>query len=372
VYHRRKAKATAAPCHREIQSTLGAPFVVLKKSQKPLFDFSRKPLPVIVAANYKGGVGKSVTSRTLVQGLSMHPEYHQGKPILYIDLDSQGNTGRRWNLLEPIQGMPFTTPRPHPQLLADKESNVRSSICDLWLDLLGLGDQAFLPVPYPSNTGQILQSMGMINKDIAQPIGNDLIHIVPNDERQLIDIQTFKKDSKLARAAADSLRDWLRSPELAEQYSFVVIDTPPTRTSVIDIAISAATHIYIPFIPEPQSLDGMYSMISYFLTMVSDRRESKEKIPVPLEFLGILPNIVRKNTKVHKEGFASLKGTQLEKYLLKCGLAQAVAYPETDNWLNSPEHVFADKESKTHLQATKFVKEIADKVMASRAQWGDF
>lgn len=328
-------------------------------------------MPVIVAANYKGGVGKSVTSRTLVQGLSMYPEYNQGKPILYIDLDSQGNTGRRWNLLEPIPGMPFTNPRPHPQLVADKESNVRSSICDLWLKLLNLGTEGFIPVPYPSNTGEILQSMGMISKDIAQPIGNDLIHIVPNDERQLIDVQTFKKDSKQAREAADILRAWLRSPELADEYSFVVIDTPPTRTSVIDIAISAATHIYIPFIPEPQSLDGMYSMISYFMTMVSDRRESEEKVPVPLEFLGILPNIVRKNTKVHKEGFASLKGTQLEKYLLPCGLAQAVAYPETDNWLNSPEHVFADKESKTHLQATKFVRLIAEKVMASRAQWED-
>lgn len=340
--------------------------MVVKKQK---FDFAKKPVPVIVAANYKGGVGKSVTSRVLVQGLTMRPEYHMGKPILYIDLDSQGNTGRRWNLLEPIQGTPYTTPRPHPSLVEAKEKVVQSSICDLWLDLLQRGEESLLPVPYPSNTGELLQELGMISKEFTQPIGNELIYIVPNDESQLIDIQTFKKDSPPAIEAAERLAMWLRSPEVAEEFSFVVIDTPPTRTCVIDIAIQAATHVYIPFVPEPQSLEGMYSMISYFTTKVSERLESED---LPLEFLGMLPNIVQKNTSIHRQGFASLKGSALEPYLLKCELARAVTYPETDNWLNTPEHVFANPESKSCIQSNRFVKEIATRVMNDRAGWSEF
>jgi len=338
--------------------------MVLKKPQQ--FDFTRKPLPVIVAANYKGGVGKTTTSRVLVQGLSNDVYYHQGKPILYIDLDPQGNTGRRWNLLETVMGSPYTTPRPHPELVTLQEAVVRTSICDLWLDLLGLGDQGFEPIPYPSNTGELLETMGIIPKDVCQPIGSDMIHIVPNDEQQLVHVQTFRPGSQTALSAADTLRRWLRSPELAEKYSFVVIDTPPTRTSIIDIAIHAATHIYIPFVPEPQSTDGVFSMISYFQTMVSERRESND---IPLEFLGMLPNCVKKGTLIHKQQLDRIKSSPLAAYLLDSPLTDLVAYPETDNWKNTPDQVFADPESKSSFESTRFVKLVAKKVMESRDHW---
>jgi chromosome partitioning protein len=330
------------------------------------FDFDRKPLPVIVAANYKGGVGKTTTTRVLVQGLATNPLYHHGKPVLYIDLDPQGNTGRRWNLLELTHESGFTAPRPHPALVQAKEENTRSSICDLWLDLLGMGE-SFEPLPYPSNTGEQLEAMGVIPKDVRQPVGSDFIHIVPNDENQLIAMQSFRPNSPAALEAAETLRNWLRSPELAEQYSFVVIDTAPTRTAIIDFAIHVATHIYIPFNPEPQSVDGMLSMISYFQTKISERRESED---LPLEFIGMLPNCVDMRTKIHQQQMRRLQDSPaLSQYLMGVSLTDTVTYPETDNWHNTPDDVFAMTDSKTSFEASRFVKIVAQKVMESRNSW---
>ena len=362
MYHRPKASGWHALGTKNI-TLIGGAGMVLKK---PKFDFTRKPLPVIVAANTKGGVGKTVTSRVLVQGLAHFPEFNQGKPILYIDLDPQGNTGRRWNLLETVEGSPFTTPRPHPDLVRQKEAVVRTSICDLWLNLLQLGEP-LEPIPYPSNTGELLEAMGVIPKDVCQPVGSELINIVPNDENQLVYMQSFRPNTPAALSAADTLRRWLRSPELAEKYSFVIIDTPPTRTSIIDIAIHAATHIYIPFVPEPQSVDGVFSMISYFQTMVSERRESGD---VPLEFLGVLPNLYDKQILIHKQQMDRIKSSPtLAPYLLNTPLTDKVAYPETDNWKNTPDQVFSDPNSVSGFESTRFVKLIAKKVMESRDHW---
>lgn len=329
-----------------------------------VFDFHLKPLAVCVAANYKGGVGKTVSSRVLVQGLAYFSMFNQGKPILYIDLDPQGNTGLRWNLLEIINGSIFKVPRPHPKLVEAREEITRSSVCDLWLGLLGEGE-GLEPFPYPSNTGEILESMGIIPKDVSQPVGSDLIHIVPNNENQLMDMQTFRTGSPAALEAAEIFRKWLRSPELAEQYSFVVIDTPPTRNSIIDIAIHAATHIYIPFVPEQQSVDGVVSMISYFETKISERRESGD---LPLELLGLLPNIVQEKTLVHQQQINRVRNSQLGKYLMK-PLRRAVDYPETDNWRNTPDQVFTAKDKNSSVDSTRFVKHVAKRLMEDRNGW---
>ncbi|WP_219096245.1 ParA family protein [Pseudomonas sp. UMAB-40] len=329
-----------------------------------VFDFHLKPLTVCVAANYKGGVGKTVSSRVLVQGLAYFSMFNQGKPILYIDLDPQGNTGLRWNLLEIVNGSILKVPRPHPKLVEDREDVTRTSVCDLWLTLLGQGDSV-VPIPYPSNTGEILENMGIIPKDVSQPVGSDLIHIVPNNENQLMDMQSFRTGSAGALEAAKIFRDWLRSPELAEQYSFVVIDTPPTRNSIIDIAIHAATHIYIPFIPEVQSVDGVMAMVSYFQTKISERRESDD---LPLTLLGLLPNIVQEQTLVHQQQINRVKNSPLSDYLMS-PLRRAIDYPETDNWRNTPDQVFAAKNRNCCVDSTRFVKQAAKKLMEDRNGW---
>lgn len=333
-------------------------------ARKPVFDFAFKPLTVCVAANYKGGVGKTVTSRVLVQGLATFSEFNQGKPILYIDLDPQGNTGLRWNLVEIVNGSIFKVPRPHPALVEAQEEITRSSVCDLWLSLLNEGD-SLEPMPYPSNTGELLEKMGVIPKDLRQPAGSDLIHIVPNNEDQLVHMQSFRTGSAAAVEAGNIFRDWLRSPELAEKYSFVVIDTPPTRNSIIDIAINAATHIYIPFLPEQQSVDGVLSMISYFETKISERRESGD---LPLELLGLLPNIVQEKTLVHQQQINRIKSSPLSPYLMQ-PIRRSVDYPETDNWRNTPDQVFAGKDTNSCVDSTRFVKRVARRLMEARNGW---
>ncbi|MNE95834.1 hypothetical protein D3C80_1939720 [compost metagenome] len=83
----------------------------------------------------------------------------------------------------------------------------------------------------------------------------------------------------------------------------------------------------------------------------------------------MLPNCYKKGTLIHKQQMDRIKSSALAPYLLNTPLANLVAYPETDNWKNTPDQVFADPESKSCFESTRFVKNIAHKVMESRNNW---
>lgn len=290
--------------------------------------------PVICSSNYKGGVGKTTTTRVLAQALALDKGFTKGKPILIIDLDPQGNTSRRWKLLrtDPVNG---SYPITHPEL--EGGSPDYSSVCDLWLSILtamgveGLGESVF-PLPYETES-------------------NSMIHVVPAHEKLMTYAMSVPLSERLNLGSA--LRQWLRSDEIKEAYSCVIIDTQPSKSALIDAALAAATHVYIPFVPEPQSVDGVFSILSYIFLQQQNRG-----IDVPLTMLGLLPNMVT-NTMLHNSILNSFrKNEHVGKHLMPVKFGRRIAYAESDDHRNIPEQVTDMAGSAIDIEARKFARHI--------------
>jgi chromosome partitioning protein len=293
-------------------------------------------VPVIAPTNYKGGVGKTTSGRVLGQEFALMPEVNKGKPVLFIDLDPQANTSKRWKLMRVLPSGDCV-PVPHPGI--DNGENSGSSICDLWLDLLKNKDgtpvgSAMHPVPYATS--------------------NPLIHVVPANE--LLMAKAMRLDEDPAKKLGSRLRAWLRDPEIADQYCCVIIDTQPSKTNLIDAALKAATHAYIPFNPEPQAVEGLYSMVSYLALQ-------ERSGDIPLKILGLLPNEVRKNVRLHTKHLKLLADDPVfKKYLMPVKLFDRIQYAESDDWRNSPETVSSVDGADITVEVQKFARFVAKKL----------
>jgi len=296
--------------------------------------------PVIVSTNHKGGVGKTTSSRTLAQSLAEIKSFTKGKPILLVDLDPQGNTSRRWRLITPQPNGSYI-PKPNPNIGESADSY--SSICDLWLNLLGQGE-ALIPEPYTTS--------------------NPMIHVVPAHEELMFEAISVSKEDRPKLGVA--MRSWLRSKEIAETYCAVIVDTQPTKTPLIDAALIAATHVYVPFVPEPQAVEGVYSIISYIYNLSKQRGSD-----VPLEILGLLPNKV-KNTKLHKLQMKKIEQLGehpvFGRYLMPVKLSDRISYAETDDWSSVPDQVTDLEGTNIQHEARRFAKYVVSRIQKSANQ----
>lgn len=295
------------------------------------------PIPVICSTNYKGGVGKTTTSRVLAQAMAEDAAFNKGKPVLVIDLDPQGNTSRRWQLLHTLANG-NNIPKQHPAL-ADENPGF-SSICDLWLSLLG-HENSLPPEPYETS--------------------NPMIHVVPAHEELMGEAMLVPKAERPKLGLI--MRRWLRDEgvppgqRLSEKYCCVIIDTQPSKTPLIDAALQAATHCYIPFIPEPQAVEGVYSIISYVHSLSSQRGSD-----VQLEILGLLPNMVQ-STRLHSLHMKKLRNHPVfGSYLMPVKLSRRIGYSETDDWRNTPEQVTDLEGSQIEFEARKFSRYLIGKI----------
>ncbi|EPG8943923.1 ParA family protein [Pseudomonas aeruginosa] len=320
---------------------LNAPF---PKKFKPIFNYC----PVIVSTNYKGGVGKTLSSRVLGQGIA-DPNFAwfaQDKPVLILDFDPQGNTSMRWGLLEPVPDDPYGSlkPIPHPELLGEEPNY--SSVCDPWLGIIeaaregsAFDNAMFSPVPYRTS--------------------NPMIHVLPADERLMREAQQLGKD--YVPFLGQMLLNWLRSPEVAAKYSAVIIDTAPSKSNLIDAALTAATHVYIPFVPEPQSAEGVLSIIAY-VSRFAQMRAAHD----PLHLIGLLPNMVRR-TQLHNNYLRALENEVVGKYMMTVRLNDRITYAETDSADGLPEAVTDLGDSNIAVEAKQFIRYVLERVCETSA-----
>lgn len=259
-----------------------------------------EPTPVIVATNYKGGVGKTTSSRVLAQAMCERKDFTKGKPVLIIDMDPQANTSSRWNLLDmDLLGNP--RPIAHP----DYPEETRSSISDLWLAILGVGETGYNPLPYQTS--------------------NPNIECLPAYEAHML--AANRLDDVKQNQMAQMMLEWLRGDEVAEKYSCVIIDTQPSKAPMINIALIAATHCYVPFIPEPQSIQGVYSIITYIANRQAHRLDNTE-----LKILGCLPNMHNDRLLLHRNNLMDLRQNKIfREYVMPLELGRRTAYSSTDD-----------------------------------------
>lgn len=198
---------------------------------------------IIVIANQKGGVGKTTTAINLSAACAI-----EGKRVLLIDLDPQGNSSLSFVSSDEINGSAY-------EFFTETQQSWKDFVYDTKIQNL---------------------------------------HLIPAR------INLAKLESKLVGDfdAIFRLRD--RIEQIKPSYDLVFIDTPPTLGLITVNALVAASHVLIPIQSSYFALEG-----------TDDLLETIEKVrarPNPeLDLLGVLVTLFDKRTALSKDVEAHIR-----------------------------------------------------------------
>jgi chromosome partitioning protein len=192
---------------------------------------------IIAIANQKGGVGKTTTTASIATELAI-----LGHRVLMIDADPQANLTSYF-----LQADSVTTSLSN--VLITSAQQKRGSIKDERLTTVIEG-----------------------------------LDIVPTK----ISLSNFDREPPVS---IKKLRSALR--EVADEYDFVVIDTPPNFGLLLSTALMAANHVLIPVQAAPFALDGLYDL----LQVIDDMRDLNEN----LQILGVASTLYDVRTRISKQ-----------------------------------------------------------------------
>lgn len=188
---------------------------------------------ILVVANNKGGVGKSLIS----QLISTYIAFKKGKKVLVVDFDPQGNMSYRFLKDTRMRDMSSYKPPIHPDYdpsnPADDDWSGKSSALDMWTE----------------------------NPVIPYPTDLESLDILPSDASLIREIEAFEYSGSLEEIVKRPY-DFFNMPEFMEcGYDLILIDTPPAKGPLTQGAIRAATHVLIPLELSNKSLQGLAGMV---------------------------------------------------------------------------------------------------------------
>lgn len=192
----------------------------------------RKP-KILVVANNKGGVGKSLIS----QLVSTYIAFKKDKRVLVCDFDPQGNMSFRFLNDTRIRDMSNYRPPIHPDYdpsnPEDDGWDGKSSALDMWTE----------------------------NPVIPYPTDLENLDILPSNAPLIKDIEAFEYSNSLDEIIKRPY-DFFNMDEFIDcGYDLVLIDTPPAKGPLTQGAIRAATHVLIPLELSNKSLQGLAGMV---------------------------------------------------------------------------------------------------------------
>jgi chromosome partitioning protein len=224
----------------------------------------KKTPKVLVVANNKGGVGKSLIS----QLISTYIAFKKNKKVLALDFDPQGNMSYRFLRDTRIRDMSNYKPPLHPDYDPnDPDDNGwdgRSSALNMWTDNP--------VVPYPTDL--------------------ENLDILPSDASVIKDIEAFEYSDTL-ESIVQRTYDFFAMEEFIDcGYDLIIIDTPPAKGPLTQSAIRAATHILIPLELSNKSLQGLAGMVD-----LVNRQNVYRPINAQAQIIGLLKNKVDYNKR---------------------------------------------------------------------------
>lgn len=249
---------------------------------------------VITTANNKGGVGKTLLSKTMGEYASII----LGKRTLLIDLDPQTNLSRRFIDMRLLSdGSEDYAPPIHPDWSSnDKKWDGVSSSADIWFS----GEA----IPYPT--------------DIKG------LDILPAHAQLLADVELVNKQDVYLKVVR-RLRDFLFLPDVMSSYDLVVIDTRPSKGPLTTAALHASTHIVIPSEMEAPSVEGLFGMVALRNNINIGRSRDEQ-----LKIIGILPNKLQLSTQVHREHMELLTSDpNIAPYILPVNIGYRTDYKKS-------------------------------------------
>jgi chromosome partitioning protein len=265
---------------------------------------------IITVTNQKGGVAKTTTAQSLGAGLNL-----MGYKVLLIDLDPQANLTHAVGVKDPSK-----------------------SVLDVLTGALSLAE-AVIYQPH--------------NDD------NDFVDILPATA-ELAAAEKILKDT----GREFKLREALDSIEL--QYSFIVIDTPPSLGILTVNALTAADRIIIPAQADDFSLQGIAELYN---TISVIRRYTNPK----LEIDGILLTrhnsrsvISRDITEAMEETANRIGGILYDTHIRECTALKEAQAVQRDIFSYAPK-------SNAAIDYMSFVKEVLNlqAVWRQNALWED-
>lgn len=224
---------------------------------------AKKYPKVVVVANNKGGVGKSLIS----QLVSTYIAFKKKKRVLVLDFDPQGNMSYRFLKDTRIRDMSNYKPPLHPDYDPsdlDDDWNGKASALDMWT--------SNPVVPYPTDL--------------------ENLDILPSDAALIRDIEAFEYSSSLEEIIRRPYEFFSMPDFLDCGYDFVLIDTPPAKGPLTQAAIRASTHVLIPFELSNKSLQGLAGMVDLI-----NRQNVYKPTSNQTKIVGLLKNKVDYNKR---------------------------------------------------------------------------
>jgi chromosome partitioning protein len=216
---------------------------VLKKYTKQI----ATTIPVLVIANYKGGVGKSMIAANLAA-------YYDkiGLRVLLIDYDYQGS-------------LTDIVPYADPEKIAFSAHHILR------------GELAPKKITPPHKLGRSFRTTA--------------IH---PSEAELSRIDNMLIFQWLTGARKDDIRfnthEYLSSPSVQKDYDLIMIDTPPRICAATANALCAATHVLMPTILDTVSSRAVFRSVEMFLAF-------RDTLNLKFELLGVVPSKVQNNNQ---------------------------------------------------------------------------